>query len=113
MPPWPFRHHRSGSSPLPDLASRLSATPVFTINEPDDTLARMLLEKQFARRACKSRPETTAYIASRIRTELFGIALMRIVDAIDTVALSQHRAVTTRLARAVLEEQHLMPDETD
>ena len=95
---------------MPDLASRLSATPVFTINEPDDTLARMLLEKQFARRGLQITPETTAYIASRI--ERSYIALMRIVDAIDTVALSQHRAVTTRLARAVLEEQHLM-DETD
>lgn len=95
---------------LPDLASRLSATPVFTINEPDDTLARMLLEKQFARRGLQITPETTAYIASRI--ERSYIALMRIIDAIDTVALSQHRADTTRLARAVLEEQHLM-DETD
>jgi hypothetical protein len=95
---------------LPDLASRLSATPVFTIEEPDDLLAKMLLEKQFARRGLQITPETTAYIASRI--ERSYVALMRVVDAIDTVALSQHRAVTTRLARAVLEEQHLM-GETD
>lgn len=93
---------------LPDLASRLSATPVFTLEEPDDMLCRMLLEKQFARRGLQITPDTIAYIASRI--ERSYVALMRVVDAIDTVALSQHRAVTTRLARAVLEEQHLIEE---
>ena len=91
---------------LPDLASRLSATPIFTLEEPDDMLSRMLLEKLFARRGLQITPDTIAYIASRI--ERSYVALMRIVDAIDTVALSQHRAVTTRLARSVLEEQHLI-----
>ena len=93
---------------LPDLASRLSATPVFTLEEPDDMLCRMLLEKQFARRGLQITPDTIAYIASRI--ERSYVALMRVVDAIDTVALSQHRAVTSRLARAVLEEQHLIEE---
>ncbi len=91
---------------LPDLASRLSATPIFTLEEPDDMLSRMLLEKLFARRGLQITPDTIAYIASRI--ERSYVALMRIVDAIDTVALSQHRAVTTRLARSVLVEQHLI-----
>lgn len=91
---------------LPDLASRLSATPVFSLEEPDDMLSRMLLEKLFGRRGLQITPDTIAYIASRM--ERSYVALMRIVDAIDTVALSQHRAVTTRMARSVLEEQHLM-----
>ena len=95
---------------LPDLASRLAATPIFTIGEPDDTLARMLLEKQFSRRGLQITPETVSYIASRI--ERSYVALMRVVDAIDTVALSQHRAVTVKLARSVLEEQRLI-GETD
>lgn len=93
---------------LPDLASRLSATPVFTLEEPDDMLCRMLLEKQFARRGLQITPDTIAYIASRI--ERSYVALTRVVDAIDTVALSQHRAVTNRLARSVLEEQHLIEE---
>lgn len=95
---------------LPDLASRLSATPVFTIGEPDDMLVGMLLEKQFARRGLQITPETITYIASRI--ERSYVALMRVVDAIDTVALSQHRAVTIKLARSVLTEQYLI-DSTD
>lgn len=90
---------------LPDLASRLAATPVFRIGEPDDLLVNMLLQKQFTRRGLQVTPETTSYIASRI--ERSYIAVHRAVDALDTVALSQHRAVTTRLAKSVLEEQYL------
>jgi hypothetical protein len=93
---------------LPDLVSRLSATPVFRIGEPDDVLMKMLLEKQFSRRGLQVTPDTTAYIASRI--ERSYIAVLRVVDALDSVALSQHRAVTTRLARTVLEDQHLASD---
>lgn len=91
---------------LPDLASRLKASPVFTIGEPDDALVGLLLAKLFARRGLQVTPETLRYIAGRI--ERSYIAIARTVDAIDTVALSQHRAVTTKLARAVLEEQYLL-----
>jgi hypothetical protein len=90
---------------LPDLTSRLSATPCFRIGEPDDLLMRMLLQKQFGRRGLQITPDTIAYVASRI--ERSYIAVLRVVDAIDTVALSQHRAVTARLARAVIEDQRL------
>lgn len=91
---------------LPDLASRLTATPVFVIGEPDDVLVELLLAKLFARRGLQVTPETIAYIASRI--ERSYIAIARTVDALDTVALSQHRAITTNLARTVLEEQYLL-----
>jgi chromosomal replication initiation ATPase DnaA len=90
---------------LPDLISRLSATPTFRIGEPDDLLVRMLLQKQFGRRGLQITPETIAYVASRI--ERSYIAVLRVVDAIDTVALSQHRAVTARLARTVIEDHRL------
>lgn len=96
-PEWPIR--------LPDLLSRLSATPTFRIGEPDDLLMRMLLQKQFGRRGLQITPETIAYVASRI--ERSYIAVLRVVDAIDTVALSQHRAVTARLARTVIEDHRL------
>lgn len=95
--PSPIWHIR-----LPDLASRLAATPVFRIGDPDDLLMRRLLEKLFHRRGLQIAPETVAYVASRI--ERSYIAVLRIVDAIDTVALSQHRAVTARLARNVIDQ---------
>jgi hypothetical protein len=85
---------------LPDLASRLNATPVFTIDEPDDLLASMLLQKLFARRGLQVTPETLTYITTRI--ERSYLALMRIVDLLDDLAMSRRRAVTIKLAREVL-----------
>ena len=93
---------------LPDLASRLSATPVFTIGEPDDVLAAMLLEKQLGQRGLTVPPEVLTYIVSRI--ERSYLALMRVIDALDTAALSQQRAVTVKLASAVLADLHMIDD---
>lgn len=87
---------------LPDLASRLSATPVFTIGQPDDLLASMLLQKLFERRGLQVSPETLSYIVTRI--ERSYIALMRVVDLLDDLAMSRRRAVTIKLAREVLSE---------
>jgi Bacterial dnaA protein len=93
---------------LPDLASRLAATPVFTIGEPDDVLAAMLLEKQLGQRGLTVPPEVLTFIVSRI--ERSYLALMRVIDAIDTAALSQQRAVTVKLASAVLAGLHMIDD---
>jgi hypothetical protein len=87
---------------LPDLASRLTATPVFTIGQPDDLLASMLLQKLFERRGLQVSPETLSYIVTRI--ERSYIALMRVVDLLDDLAMSRRRAVTIKLAREVLSE---------
>jgi hypothetical protein len=91
---------------LPDLASRLSATPIFTIGEPDDVLIGMLLEKLLGQRGLQPSPGVINYIATRI--ERSYIALMRVIDALDSAALSQHRAVTIKLARVVLQDLHMM-----
>ena len=91
---------------LPDLASRLSATPVFTLGDPDDLLSAMLLEKLLGHRGLQVTPEVIAYITARI--ERSYLALMRVVDALDTAALSKHRAVTVKLARIVLQELHMI-----
>lgn len=85
---------------LPDLASRLTATPIFTLGEPDDVLAAMLLEKLLAQRGLQVLPEVVNYIIQRIDRSY--LAIMRVLDALDTAALSQHRAITTKLARLVL-----------
>ncbi|MEK6638043.1 MAG: chromosomal replication initiator DnaA [Pseudomonadota bacterium] len=95
---------------LPDLASRLSATPIFTLGEPDDVLVAMLLEKLLGQRGLQPGPGVINYIATRI--ERSYIALMRVIDALDSAALSQHRAVTNKLARVVLHDLH-MTEERD
>jgi hypothetical protein len=96
---------------LPDLASRLAATPVFTIGDPDDVLVAMLLEKLLGQRGIQPSPGVVNYIATRI--ERSYIALMRVIDALDSAALSQHRAVTLKLARVVLQDLHMMDGRED
>ncbi len=87
---------------LADLASRLNATPVFTIDQPDDLMASMLLQKLFERRGLQVTSETLSYIVTRI--ERSYIALMRVVDLLDDLAMSRRRGVTIKLAREILAE---------
>jgi hypothetical protein len=93
---------------LPDLASRLAATPVFSLGDPDDLLCSMLLEKQFNQRGLHVSGETLRYITSRL--ERSYVALMRIVDMLDSASLSRKRSVTTALARDVLAEMGIVEE---
>lgn len=98
---------------LADLSSRLKATPVFTIEDPDDVLVAMLLEKLLGQRGLQARPGVVSYLTARI--ERSYVALMRVIDALDSAALSQHRGVTIKLARSVLQELHMVvtPDDSE
>src|SRR3546814_1344425 len=51
---------------LPDLRSRLAAVPVLAIGEPDDCLARDLIEALFAQRGVALAPGVAAYIVPRM-----------------------------------------------
>lgn len=94
---------------LPDLASRLRAVPVLTIAEPDDCLARDLIETLFAQRGVALAPEVAAYIVPRM--ERSYAMLHRIVAALDAASLEQGRRVGIRLTRETLLSQGLIdPD---
>ena len=94
---------------LPDLASRLRAVPVLTIAEPDDCLARDLIEALFAQRGIALAPEVAAYIVPRM--ERSYAMLHRIVAALDAASLEQGRRVGIRLTRETLLSQGLIdPD---
>ena len=72
---------------LPDLRSRLQATPVLTISAPDVPLAEALLVKLLAKRGLALMADSAAYAAARL--ERSYIALERAADAIDAASLSQ------------------------
>ena len=94
---------------LPDLASRLAAVPVLTISEPDDCLARDLIESLFAQRGMALAPEVASYIVPRM--ERTYAMIHKIVAALDTASLEQGRRVGIRLARETLLSQGLIdPD---
>ena len=94
---------------LPDLASRLRAVPVLTIDEPDDCLARDLIEALFAQRGIAIAPEAASYIVPRM--ERSYAMIHRIVAALDAASLEQGRRVGIRLTRETLLSQGLIdPD---
>ncbi len=94
---------------LPDLASRLAAVPVLTIGEPDDCLARDLIEALFAQRGVALAPEVAAYIVPRM--ERSYAMLHRIVAALDAASLEKSRGISVRLTRETLLSQGLIdPD---
>ncbi|WP_404339117.1 chromosomal replication initiator DnaA [Sphingomonas sp. MMS12-HWE2-04] len=69
---------------LPDLRSRLAASPLLEIGPPDDALLPQLIEHAFARHLLHTRPEVIAWIARRI--ERSHVAVLRVADALETVS---------------------------
>jgi chromosomal replication initiation ATPase DnaA len=92
---WPVR--------LPDLASRLAATPVIAIAPPDDALLAAVIAKQFRDRGLAVGPDVIAYLMLRMERSFAAAAAT--VDALDAAALVQGRPITVPLARAVMEAQ--------
>lgn len=85
---------------LPDLRSRLAATPVVRIEEPDDILAGQLIEKLCHVRGLAAPPELVRYLVPRIERSYFGVH--RAIDALDELAYEQRQRLTVPLARRAL-----------
>lgn len=83
---------------LPDLRTRLAASPAAAIAPPDDALVRLLLEEGFARRHLDARAELIDWLAPRV--ERSHAAVEDAVAAIDAAAT--HRRPSVSLARHVL-----------
>lgn len=88
---------------LPDLASRLRATEVATLDSPDDALLSAVLVKLFADRQLEVSPDLIQYLLSRIDRSF--AAAKGTVEALDRAGLSRRRAITPRLAGEVLRAQ--------
>lgn len=91
---------------LPDLKSRLAATPHVHIEEPDDALIGDLIVKLLADRGVAAPPELAEYLIPRI--ERSYVAVQRVVDSLDRVMLLQHRRMTVPMARRALVESGLI-----
>ncbi|QMW22915.1 HdaA/DnaA family protein [Sandaracinobacteroides saxicola] len=90
---------------LPDLRSRLAATPLVRIHPPDDALLAGLFEKLFRDRGIEVPPELTHYVTTRIERSFEAVA--RAVAALDAASLAGQRPLTIPLARTVLVEAGL------
>ena len=85
---------------LPDLRSRLSATPLAEIGPPDDILMRALLEREFTRRSLDARPDLIEWLVARI--ERSHLAVIRCVDALDQEVMERRKRLSIPLARTTL-----------
>ena len=93
---------------LPDLRSRLAATPVLALGPPDDTLMRALFERQFYKRGLDARPDLIDWLITRV--ERSHIAVIRAVDVLDQHVLERRKRLSIPLARATLTEAGLIAE---
>ena len=93
---------------LPDLRSRINATPKLAISEPDDTLAAAIIEKLLGARGLATPAEVLAYLVPRIDRSYVGI--QHLVDMIDDTALARRSRLTVPLARSALIRMGVIDD---
>jgi hypothetical protein len=87
---------------LPDLRSRLAATPHVEIAAPDDALIGQLIIKLLGDRGIAAPLELADFLVPRI--ERSYVSVLMVVDILDRVMLSHHRRMTVPLARRALDE---------
>jgi DnaA regulatory inactivator Hda len=85
---------------LADLRSRLVATPVIAIGNPDDALIEAVLVKLFADRQVRVGPEVLSYLLPRIERSFH--AVRSLVEALDAAAMAGQRPITVPLVREVM-----------
>jgi chromosomal replication initiation ATPase DnaA len=85
-----------------DLASRLKALPVVTMEAPDDALLRAVLVKLFADRQLAVDETLISYLVTRIERSFAAAGAT--VERLDDAALRLQRPVTRALASAALRE---------
>ncbi|TPG42948.1 chromosomal replication initiator DnaA [Sphingomonas koreensis] len=95
---------------LPDLRSRLTATPMLELGAPDDVLMAALFGRAFLRRGLDARPELIQWLIAR--TERSHIAVMRTVDVLDQDVLERRKRLSIPLARATLAAAGLIARQT-
>jgi chromosomal replication initiation ATPase DnaA len=91
---------------LPDLRSRLNATPQLRIGEPDDALLGGLIVKLLHDRGIVPPPDLAEYLVPRI--ERSYVAIQQVVDLLDRAMLSHSRRLTVPMARQALAEAGLV-----
>ena len=86
---------------LPDLISRMQATPIAQLAAPDDALLSAVLVKLFADRQVAVPPNLIPYLVSRMPRSIG--AARALVAALDGAALAAGRPITRALAGEMLD----------
>lgn len=91
---------------LPDLRSRLAATPHVAIEPPDDRLLGDLIVKLLGDRGIAVPPDLPEYLVPRI--ERSYVAAVQVVELLDRAMLSHHRRITVPMAKRTLEDAGML-----
>lgn len=94
---------------LPDLRSRLSATPVVTIGPIDDAMFGTLIVHALGERGLHAPPELVRFLLPRV--ERSYVSVQRIVDALDGHAFTHQTRPTVPMAREALRAAGLIDAE--
>lgn len=87
---------------LPDLASRMQATTVAPIEDPDDALLMALIMKLMADRQIMPPSALVSYLVPRIERSFAAAA--KIVADLDAQSLASGRAINIKLAASLLDK---------
>ncbi|MCM8556958.1 HdaA/DnaA family protein [Sphingomicrobium sediminis] len=88
---------------LPDLSTRLNATPVARIEAPDDAMMAALFELHFADRGLFLPPEAQRYLVERASRGYYEAE--RLVEQIDRFAIANRARLTVPTIRRALEQR--------
>ena len=87
---------------LPDLSSRIAATPHVAIGLPDDALFEAVFAKLLRARGLTAAPELARYLLPRV--ERSYVAIGRVVEALDGHLMWSRARLTVPTARRALED---------
>ena len=92
---------------LPDLRSRLAAAPHVAISEPDEALARALIERAFDTAGAGYAADVPDWMVRRIERSYGAIAA--VTHMLDQAALSSGRKISVALAKECLHAAGFLP----
>ena len=85
---------------LPDLRTRLAATPVARIHQPDDRLFAALIELLFADRGLHIPGDALRFITGRVHRDYLTVE--KVVEAIDRFAIAERARLSLPTVRRAL-----------
>ncbi|EQA96664.1 DnaA/Hda family protein [Sphingobium indicum] len=92
---------------LPDLRSRLAAAPHVALEEPDEALARALIERSLSSAGASYAADLPEWLLRRIERSYAAIAAA--TRLLDEAALSSGRKISTAMAKHVLQGAGFLP----
>ena len=85
---------------LPDLKTRLAATPVARIHQPDDALFAAIIELLFADRGLHIPGEALRFVTGRVHRDY--LTAEQVVEAIDRFAIAERARLSLPTVRRAL-----------